>query len=244
MPRDPDKSEVTLINGRPARYRVRRSEQARRLTLRVTHDHGLVVVLPKKWGAAEVARALAEHEEWLDRQLDAYGVRQGPVQRGVATGRLLPVLGEERRLVVSALEEGRQRARIELLGPTLAVQVPAERVLDPRPDLERWLRALAREVITGRVLLLWPEVGVAPAKIVIGERATRWGSCTHGGTLSFSYRLVMAPPEVIDAIVLHELCHLVHFDHSPAFHALLRRVCPVYDARRTWLQAHAGELRL
>ncbi|MHB8079394.1 MAG: M48 family metallopeptidase [Candidatus Krumholzibacteriia bacterium] len=244
MPRSPEKSELTLIAGRPARYRVRRSDRARRLTLRITHDDGLVVVLPRRMGRAEVARALREHETWLDRQLELYGVRQGPVRREVATGREIPVLGEPRRLVVAPLDDGRVRARIDLLGGVLEARLPAARLLDPRPDLERWLRALAREVITGRVLLLWPRVGVTPRRIVIGERVTRWGSCSHDGTLSFCYRLVMAPVGVIDAIVLHELCHLVHFDHSRRFHALLREVCPDYAEQRAWLRAHAGELTL
>ena len=130
--------------------------------------------------------------------------------------------------------------------PTAALRgalAPAD-LLDPRPALERWLRVQARVWIEARVAEFAPEVGVEPAGVIVGERRTRWGSCSPRGVLSFCYRLIMAPPPAIDAIVLHELCHLVHLDHSPRFHAVLERHCPDHRRHRAWLRAHESELRL
>ncbi len=243
MARAEEPAEITLIGGRPARYRVRRSDRARRLTLRVTHDEGLVVVLPRRWALAEVGRAFELHARWLDRTLDRYGVRLGPPRRGLATGSVVPIRGEPRRLVLSPLPEGSRRARWELRDDVLEASLPAAALLEPRPALERWLRGLARETIVARVGELWPRVGVAPRRVIVGERLTRWGSCSEQGSLSFSWRLILAPPAVLDAIVCHELCHLSHFDHGPGFRALLRRVCADYDAHSAWLRTHANELR-
>ena len=81
-------------------------------------------------------------------------------------------------------------------------------------------------------------------RLVIGERRSRWGSCSRRGTLSFCYRLVMAPPETIDAVVAHELCHLVHLNHSRRFYALLDRVCPGHREAMDWLADHHDELQL
>ncbi len=244
MSRGDDKTHVALIGGRPARYRVRRSDRARRLTVRVTSDDGLIVVLPRRCGLAEVGRALAEHERWIDRQLERYGVREGPVRRALVTGRELLVLGETRRLELAPLPDGRSRARIELRDGVLAASLAAPELLDPRAPIERWLRSVARDVIVGRVLDLWPQVGKTPRKVIIGDRTTRWGSCSGQGVLSFCYRLVMAPLPVVDSIVLHELCHLAHHDHGPRFQALLTRLCPEHRRHRAWLRAHEGELRL
>jgi len=243
MPRDAERSEVTLIGGRPARYRVRRSDRARRITLRVTHDEGLVVVLPRRWALAEVGRALAQHDAWLDRTLERYDVRLGPHRRGLAPGAAIPVAGLLRRLELAPLPPGATRSRFALRDGMLEARLPAAQLLDPRPAVEHWLRGLARETIARRVVELWPAVGVAPRRIIVGERVTRWGSCSEHGSLSFSWRLILAPPPVLDAIVCHELCHLVHFDHGPGFRALLQRVCPDHDTCRAWLRAHANELR-
>jgi len=244
MSRIDEMTHVALIGGRPARYRIRRSDRARRVSMRVTSDDGLVVVMPRRCGLSDAGRILAEFDKWIARQLERYGVREGPVRRAVATGRELLVLGEPRRLELAPLPDGRRRARIDMQDGTLSALLAGPDLLDPRPAIERWLRALAREVIVGRVLDLWPQVGRTPRKVIIGDRSTRWGSCSPSGVLSFCYRLVMAPLPVIDSIVLHELCHLPHHDHGPRFQALLTRLCPEHRRHRAWLRAHEGELRL
>lgn len=239
-----ERSDVTLIGGRPARYRLRRSDRARRVILQVTSDHGLVVTLPRRASLADAVQALREHEAWLDRQLARYDVREGPRRRALATGSAVLFLGVPRRLELAPLPDGRRRARWELRDGALRGALAPADLLDPRTALERWLRVQARVWIEARVAEFAPEVGVEPAGVIVGERRTRWGSCSPRGVLSFCYRLIMAPPPAIDAIVLHELCHLVHLDHSPRFHAVLERHCPDHRRHRAWLRAHESELRL
>ena len=87
-------------------------------------------------------------------------------------------------------------------------------------------------------------IGVRPKKVIIGECTSRWGSCSSSGNLSFCYRLVMAPKPVIESIVCHELCHLRHLDHGPAFQHLLRQTCTRYDECMAWLKENERELIL
>lgn len=79
-------------------------------------------------------------------------------------------------------------------------------------------------------------------KITIRDQKTRWGSCSQTGTLSFNYRLMMAPPEVIDYVIVHELCHLTHMNHSKAFWNKIADILPDYAERKNWLKVHGHEL--
>ena len=87
-----------------------------------------------------------------------------------------------------------------------------------------------------------PLLGVTPARVTIRDTTTRWGSCSRKGALSFSWRLVLAPPEALDAVAAHELCHLRVFGHSQAFWTLLATRVPDHATWRRWLRRHAPEL--
>jgi hypothetical protein len=108
---------------------------------------------------------------------------------------------------------------------------------------ERQGRSAARALVE---VLAAPEasaLGVSYERIAIRDQRTRWGSCSSRGTLSFNWRLVLAPPEVMDYVVVHELCHLRHPDHSPRFWRLVEERRPGFAAQRTWLREHGAELR-
>lgn len=98
------------------------------------------------------------------------------------------------------------------------------------------LRAQARAWLPARVEHFAPLVGVDYGKITIRMQRTRWGSCSARGDLSFNCLLMLTPPEAIDSVVVHELCHRRHMDHSPAFYAEVLRVFPDYDKWRRWLK--------
>lgn len=236
--------ETALVLGRPVRYRVRRSPRARRIGVQVSRREGVVVVLPRRAARREVARVLDRWAAWIDMQVEKHGVRHGPRRVELTTGSPLLVLGEPRTLRLEALPAGRARPRAELGEDTLVLQLPAAQVLEPRPALQRWLRREARRELEARTAHWADALDLRPARIVVGERTSRWGSCSRRGTLSFCYRLVMAPPRVIDAVVAHEVCHLAHLDHSPRFWALLDGACPWHRDAYVWLNDHEDELAL
>ena len=126
--------------------------------------------------------------------------------------------------------EAQRRRQVPRLGlDRLAVSESAARI-----DARRLVSAIAEKEAE--------ELGVAYQRIRIGGQRTLWGSCSLGGTLSFNWRLVLAPPEVLDYVVVHELCHLRVRDHSRRFWALVEGCRPRWREQRNWLREHGPEL--
>jgi len=124
-------------------------------------------------------------------------------------------------------------------------QARADEKSDPRlAYLEKKYRSAARQYIYERVEYYLPFTGGTYSSIRIGDQKTRWGSCSSNGTLSFSWRLMLAPPRVLDYVVIHELCHLTHMDHSNEFWALVASVDPDYKEHRQWLKENGDSLTL
>ncbi|MDQ8044887.1 MAG: SprT family zinc-dependent metalloprotease [Solirubrobacteraceae bacterium] len=210
---------------------VVRSARARRVAVRVDRVTGRVrVTLPERAAAAEADRALYRHRRWIAARLAEAAEIRAQVE---ARGDRLSVWGEELRLVE---EPGRQR--VHRRGDDLLVPPGGG------PALERWLRAQARARLTPLTEQAAAALGRPLARVSIGDAKTRWGSCTAKGTITFSWRLVLAPPWVAEAIVWHEACHLVHLNHSTRFWTLLRRHEPRTDAARAWLRGSGATLVL
>lgn len=113
-----------------------------------------------------------------------------------------------------------------------------------RSALEKRYLEAAREYFPRRAAYFQTFTGGVYHRITIRDQKTRWGSCSAKGTLSFNWRLMLAPPAVLDYVVVHELCHLTHMDHSPAFWQAVAAVCPDYRIHRKWLKEHGHELVL
>lgn len=142
----------------------------------------------------------------------------------------------------------RRQAELESR-PALGLDEPGTAWLDGRPvappsgDRERWYRRQARERLTASVQRESARLGLDGwQRIRIGDTRSRWGSCSARGTLSFSWRLVVAPSWVADYVVVHELCHLRHMNHSPRFWALVREAYPRHAEAQAWLRTHGPEL--
>lgn len=108
--------------------------------------------------------------------------------------------------------------------------------------LEKRYKRAAHEYIPARVAYFHQFTGGSYDKVTIRDQKTRWGSCSSSGTLSFNYRLMLAPPQILDYVVVHELCHLKHMNHSPAFWQAVADVLPDYKERKQWLKEHGSEL--
>ncbi|MCM1044516.1 MAG: M48 family metallopeptidase [Candidatus Gastranaerophilales bacterium] len=125
-----------------------------------------------------------------------------------------------------------------IMEPT--IYTPAE--LRRLQVLDRRYRNFARQSITKRVVFYHALTGGDYTSITIRDQKTRWGSCSSKGTLSFNYRLIYAPSKVMDYVVVHELCHLTHMNHSKNFWAMVERIMPDYRAQKAWLKEHGQEL--
>ncbi len=127
---------------------------------------------------------------------------------------------------------------IQIPGSVPPAQVPGH----TRHLAERWLKAQARHHLQIRVNDLAGRLGVTPGPITVKDTRSRWGSCSAKGHLSFSWRLIMAPPWIIDYLVAHELAHLRELNHSPRFWEVVRSVCPDFKSHRVWLRAAGDRL--
>ena len=245
---------VARLSGGTLPYVLRRSPRARRLRVTIDPVRGVVVSLPpagrRGWARAEpiVLDFLADREAWIRGHLE----RQQRTRAGIAarppldSGRLIPFLGVPHRVVVLAAPAGLRATRVTRVGADHGDELVVERVArDARPAasiLEAWFRARARAAIETAVERHAGPLGVRPARITIRDTTSRWGSCSRSGTLSFSWRLVLAPPEALDAVAAHEVCHLRVFGHGPRFRSLLDACVPDHAAWRRWLRRHSPEL--
>ena len=111
-------------------------------------------------------------------------------------------------------------------------------------NLEKRYRNAARQRLEERVAFFRARTGGLYTSVTVRDQKTRWGSCSSRGTLSCNYRLIFAPPQVLDYVVVHELCHLTHMNHSKDFWNKVASVMPEYKVYRLWLKEHGQELTL
>ena len=212
-------------------YTVRRSARARRVRVSVDAERGVEVVLPQRAPDRAAGAAIRELRPWIERRLrDLEQVRATVAARDGT----VPYLGEELLLVP---EPG--RTRVHRRGDVL--RVPEG---DAAPALERWYRRMAKAEIAPRLDAAVAALGTSYTGLTVRNQRTRWGSCSSTGAMSFNWRLLLAPEDVLDYVVWHEACHLVHMDHSPRFWGLVARHVPDYEAPRRWLRRHGGTLVL
>ncbi|HEY3335476.1 MAG TPA: SprT family zinc-dependent metalloprotease [Candidatus Limnocylindrales bacterium] len=235
-------------------YVLRRSPRARRLRVTVHPERGVVVSLPiaarRGWGRPDalVDRFLAEREDWIRGHLDRQQATRARLddRPHVDDERLVPYLGEPHRVRVVPAPQGVRATRVSRVGAEEGDELLVERGARDRREtaevLEAWFRARARAALDESIARHAPALGVIPRSITIRDTTSRWGSCSRRGALSFSWRLILAPPAALDAVAAHELCHLRVFGHSPAFWGLLETHVPDHAAWRRWLRGHAPEL--
>lgn len=217
----------------PIDYRVRRSERARRVRVRVDPAHGVEVVLPRRASEREAAAAVRELRPWIERRMAELAQARAAV---AARGATVPYLGRTLTLVG---EPG--RTRVHRRGDTLLV--PGGGV-DHRPALERWYRRQARAEIAPRLDAAVAAVGARYRSLTIRGQRTRWASCSATGAMSFNWRLLLAPEQVLDYVIWHEVCHLEVMDHSPRFWSLVAQRCPDYREHVAWLRRNGATLVL
>ena len=226
-------------------YQIRRSDRARRARITVSREGQTVVVLPRRMPASEAKRLVAEHADWIDRHITRVAAEHERLgaRPALGEGRTLLVAGEPCRVSTVDASTGRPaRGRIEEVVGGVVVRLGRDG-RDTAQILEPWLREQARDVISRQVAIHAPQLDVRPGRISIRDQRSRWASASASGGLSFSWRLVLAPPFVLDSVVVHELAHLRIRNHSQRFWSLVEGHAPRTPEARRWLREHATELR-
>jgi len=208
------------------------------IAVEITKEGGVLVRAPLKLSRREVLAFVHQSSGWIARKLAHTRVLQEErTPRRFGEGELFPFMGEQHCLrYVAGGEHLRKENGEFLLGADLSARAG---------DLFRtWYRARAREILEDRVAQFALRMGLTCRSVRITDAKERWGSCNAAGSLNFAWRLVMAPPHVIDYVIVHELAHLVEMNHSRRFWGRVGRVLPDYAKRRKWLRENEHLLTL
>lgn len=222
-------AEQITLGDPPITVTVRRSPRARRYSLRISASDGTVsLTLPKRAPLGDAVAFARTKEDWLRAHLT-----DRPATVPAAFGATWPVEGQ---MLTLAQGEGR------------SVRIVADRLELPGPDgrlpgqMRGFLRDLARDRLLAASDRYAARLGRPFSRITLRDTRSRWGSCTSDGRLMYSWRLILAPTQVLDYVAAHEVCHLAEMNHSAAFWALVGELCPGYDTPRAWLREHGPAL--
>jgi len=217
--------EADFIEVSGHQVRIRRHPRAKRLTLRISAQ-GPVLTLPRRAAMAKARDFLHDHAAWLEEKLHAV-----PPRIPVMVGRTIPFAGQSLHIVAAndrkaSVQDGR-------------LLVPAN---DPAKATKKFLMDQARQDLTAATIEYASRIDKNFGKITLRDTRSRWGSCTSRGDLNYSWRLIMAPSEVLDYVAAHEVAHLAQMNHSPKYWAIVAKICPDYHVYRNWLRANGAEL--
>jgi predicted metal-dependent hydrolase len=234
-PAEPQAIEI-VFDGAMYLVRLNRHRCARRYTLRIHAARREVILTMPPRGSVRDAQAFAQkHGGWIAARLTRL-----PQAVPFAHGTVLPIRDEPHRIVHRRGERGTawceaEEGKQQIL--CVAGEAPhvARRVSDfLRREVQRDLELASRRYAE--------KLGVTVKRIVVRDQSSRWGSCSTTGVLSYSWRLIFAPPFVLDYLAAHEVAHLVEMNHSPRFWRIVERLCPHVRRAKAWLDAHGTDL--
>jgi predicted metal-dependent hydrolase len=205
------------------------------LAILVKHDGSVIVRAPMKTPEKAVWKFVEQHSAWIEKKKAEVLSADVVLPKQYEPGETFLFLGESYPLDIAK----HQRQPLLLDGTfklSEAASARAEKVL------EHWYRQQARRIIQERVEFYAKQYGFQYQGIKINSARTRWGSCSRKGSLNFSWRLIMAPPEQVDYVVVHELSHTVHHNHSKRFWKKVETILPDYKERQKWLKKHGPRL--
>jgi predicted metal-dependent hydrolase len=205
------------------------------LAILVKHNGSVVVRAPMKTPAKTIREFVGQHQAWIEKKQAAVRTREIEQPKQYQSGETFMFLGESYPLEIVK----HQKQALVLDGSfklAESASPQAERAF------ERWYRGQARKILQERVDLYSKQFGFHYQGLKITSARTRWGSCSRSGSLNFSWRLILAPLEQVDYVVVHELVHTIHHNHSKRFWKKVETVVPDFKQRQKWLRQHGHRL--
>jgi predicted metal-dependent hydrolase len=233
-----EKLSTVRLGGRVVRYRVRYSPAAKRSRIQVG-PAGVTAVLPRGRPAREAAALLKRNAAWVESQIASIS-RLGEI--GTTKGRPTVLLRGRETEVSVEKHAIRFTPRVALAQDQIRLTLP--RGTSANRALECWMRRLARRELCAALTLRAAEMKVRAGRLFIRGQRTKWGNCSGLRNVSFNWRLIMAPPAVLDYVVVHELAHLIEPAHSHKFWLIVRSHCPGYAAHVAWLRSNEHRMKL
>ena len=211
---------------------IRKRASARRMVIRYQPiNHSLTLTLPRYVSLTQGLSFVEKSRSWIERQIGKQS-RRVPFENG----QVIPVMGKDCRIVHVG---GRGVAAVE----ETELRIPGDAAFLAR-RVREWLKAAVKREIAQLAQAKAEALGVCVKNIGLRDTRSHWGSCSQSGRLSFSWRLVFAPYEVLDYLVCHEVAHLKELNHSAAFWRHVGALCPHYKKAQAWLKANGEGLYL
>jgi predicted metal-dependent hydrolase len=229
----PHEPHFITVDGKRLQVRFRSNARAKRMVLRLSRDAaGVVVTLPKRVSRTQGLAFVDKSMPWIAKQFE-----RRPPATVIADGTIIPLYGMPH--TVQATHE--RRGLIKVDAETNTIHVPGD-ISHLARRLEDWLKKLARSELTEASQRYAKAMDVDIKRISIRDQKSRWGSCSASGDLSYSWRLILAPPFVLDYVVAHEVAHRQHMNHGPKFWRLVLTHCPRASEAKHWFKQHSSEL--
>ncbi len=227
------------VEGIAVPVELRRHPTARRLTLRVSRTrHAVVLTLPRGSNLRDADQFLTHSLDWLRARL-ACVPEPAPFRHGA----VVPLRGEPHELAFIGYGRGRAIVRPEPAIPGRRARLAVSGSLEYAPRrLKDWLIREAGRDLEASVAVHTRSLGARARRITLRDQKSRWGSCSSAGQLSFSWRLILAPPFVLDYVAAHEVAHLREMNHGPRFWNLVAELMPRFEEARAWLRIHGMDL--
>lgn len=214
------------------------------ISIKVSESCEIIMSAPLYIDDEKVKEIIKDKEEWI-----AQSLRQMENKRNKNMNFKEGVLYLGIRYTLDIHKVKHRTLKIIFDNNTFNIYIP-ESLLEKEMDvllkelLTKWYRVQARRVFQERVNYYSSKLKVSPNRIAIKDQKSRWGSCSSKGNINLNYRLIMAPIEIIDYVIVHELCHLVHLNHSKEFWALVKEISPNYLKYKEWLKNNGNMLNL
>ena len=234
-----------LLEDRSFSYTLRFSHRRRSVQIRVPRPDCLELAAPAGMPWPKIRELVETKRVWILRQVRRLeAVAANPANASLTHGSTILYQGTPHTLLL--LADGTGRPLVTYSACQIAVHLPelVGENNDPAVlrSLKKWYLEQAQQQLLERTRYWSERIGVRPIRISLRDQKTRWGSCSSRGTISFNWRLIMAPPAVLDYLVVHELCHMLHPNHSPSYWREVARWIPDCREQRRWLKQNGGLL--
>jgi predicted metal-dependent hydrolase len=214
---------------------IRSKRRKKSISLNVV-DGKVRVLIPYHLPKCDLDKLLHEKQEWISQSVQKQQANQAATAKLFIHGEVFTYLGKPYSLqLLPALRE-----QLTLIDNNIILHLPPS--VDVRNAVIRWYWQQARQLLTVKTYEYAKIIGVLPTSITIKEYKARWGSCSIDAEINYNWKLIMAPQEVIDYVVIHELCHILQHNHSAAFWQHVEIFAPQFKQQRKWLKVNGSSL--
>ncbi len=240
-----------LVNNQVIEYTIIKKVNKKHITITIQPNKQIIVTSPKAVTTKEITNLLHQKSLWILKKLAEISARPSAITKQFLEGEMFPYLGNEYPLRISKYVSTNKRKGLSLhfTGRDFHAQVDAAlSSADYMPlmteQFKIWYISRGNELLTDRLSIYCPLLGLNPKRVTFKEQKRRWGSCNSSGVIYLNWRLLMAPIEIVDYVLVHELAHLKHMNHSKQFWELVESLFPDYKTAKSWLKEHGPCLTL